>query len=63
MSPWCGTDELYIKYHDEEWEVPVHNDKKPDDSYIHPALKILFFNYSLSFLNLDIILNIIFPKS
>ena len=26
--PWCGSDELYIKYHDEEWGVPVHDDKK-----------------------------------
>ncbi len=26
--PWCGTDELYIKYHDEEWGVPVHDDQK-----------------------------------
>jgi DNA-3-methyladenine glycosylase I len=26
--PWCGTDELYVKYHDEEWGVPVHDDKK-----------------------------------
>ena len=26
--PWCGNDELYIKYHDEEWGVPVHDDKK-----------------------------------
>ncbi|GFZ32739.1 DNA-3-methyladenine glycosylase I [Clostridium zeae] len=25
---WCGNDELYIKYHDEEWGVPVHDDKK-----------------------------------
>lgn len=25
---WCGTDPLYVKYHDEEWGVPVHNDKK-----------------------------------
>lgn len=25
---WCGTDELYIKYHDEEWGVPVHDDRK-----------------------------------
>lgn len=24
---WCGTDSLYIKYHDEEWGVPVKNDK------------------------------------
>ncbi len=26
--PWPGKDELYIKYHDEEWGVPVHDDKK-----------------------------------
>lgn len=24
---WAGTDELYIKYHDEEWGKPVTNDK------------------------------------
>lgn len=24
---WCGNDELYVKYHDEEWGVPVHDDK------------------------------------
>ena len=26
--PWCGIDELYVKYHDEEWGVPVYDDKK-----------------------------------
>lgn len=26
--PWCGTNELYVKYHDEEWGVPVHEDRK-----------------------------------
>jgi DNA-3-methyladenine glycosylase I len=26
--PWCGDDELYVKYHDEEWGVPVHDDRK-----------------------------------
>lgn len=26
--PWPGKDELYIKYHDEEWGVPVHDDRK-----------------------------------
>jgi len=26
--PWCGTDPLYVKYHDEEWGVPVHEDRK-----------------------------------
>ena len=24
---WCGTNPLYIKYHDEEWGVPVKDDK------------------------------------
>jgi len=24
---WCGTDPLYVKYHDEEWGVPVHDDR------------------------------------
>lgn len=26
--PWCGIDPLYIRYHDEEWGVPVHDDRK-----------------------------------
>ena len=25
--PWCENDELYIRYHDEEWGVPIHSDK------------------------------------
>ena len=25
---WCGTDPLYIKYHDEEWGVPLHDDRR-----------------------------------
>ena len=25
---WCGTDPLYIRYHDEEWGVPVHDDRR-----------------------------------
>ncbi len=24
---WCGTDEIYVAYHDEEWGVPVHDDR------------------------------------
>ena len=24
---WCGEDSLYVKYHDEEWGVPVKDDK------------------------------------
>lgn len=25
---WCGSDPLYVIYHDEEWGVPVHDDRK-----------------------------------
>lgn len=32
MSPercaWCGTDPLYLRYHDEEWGVPVYDDHR-----------------------------------
>ena len=24
---WCGSDALYITYHDEEWGVPAHDDR------------------------------------
>lgn len=24
---WCGSDPLYVKYHDEEWGVPVYDDQ------------------------------------
>ena len=25
---WCGEDPLYVKYHDEEWGVPEHDDQR-----------------------------------
>ncbi len=25
---WCGEDLLYMKYHDEEWGVPLHDDRQ-----------------------------------
>ena len=25
---WAGSEEIYIKYHDEEWGVPTHDDKE-----------------------------------
>ena len=25
---WAGTDPLYVAYHDEEWGVPLHDDRK-----------------------------------
>jgi len=24
---WCGDDPLYVRYHDDEWGVPSHNDR------------------------------------
>ena len=24
---WCGTDPLYVQYHDEEWGIPSHDDQ------------------------------------
>jgi DNA-3-methyladenine glycosylase I len=26
--PWCGSDPLYVAYHDEEWGVPVHDPRQ-----------------------------------
>ena len=25
---WCGSDPLYVAYHDDEWGVPVHDDQR-----------------------------------
>ena len=25
---WCGSDPLYIAYHDDEWGIPVHDDRR-----------------------------------
>ena len=25
---WCGSDPLYVAYHDEEWGVPAHDDRR-----------------------------------
>ena len=26
--PWAGSDPLYVRYHDEEWGVPSHDDRR-----------------------------------
>ncbi len=26
--PWCGDEPLYVRYHDEEWGVPLRDDKR-----------------------------------
>ena len=26
--PWCGDDPLYVEYHDGEWGIPVHDDRR-----------------------------------
>ena len=25
--PWCGTDEIYVAYHDEEWGIPEYDSR------------------------------------
>ncbi len=36
---WCGEDELYVKYHDEEWGVPVKDDQKMFEVLILESLQ------------------------
>ncbi|MFN3884909.1 MAG: DNA-3-methyladenine glycosylase I, partial [Rhodocyclaceae bacterium] len=26
--PWCGDDPLYVAYHDTEWGVPCHDERR-----------------------------------
>ena len=26
--PWCGSDPLYLAYHDQEWGVPLHDEQR-----------------------------------
>ena len=26
--PWCGSDPLYVAYHDEEWGRPIHDERR-----------------------------------
>jgi DNA-3-methyladenine glycosylase I len=45
--PWCGTDPLYIAYHDEEWGVPVY-----DDSTLFEFLLLETFQAGLSWITI-----------
>lgn len=44
---WCGTDELYQKYHDEEWGRPVY-----DDETIFEFLVLESFQAGLSWITI-----------
>ncbi len=37
--PWCGSDPLYVKYHDEEWGVPVHDERQHFEFLILEAMQ------------------------
>ncbi|WP_367114669.1 DNA-3-methyladenine glycosylase I [Thiohalocapsa sp.] len=26
--PWCGTDPLYVAYHDDQWGVPLYDERR-----------------------------------
>lgn len=32
--PWCGTDPEYVRYHDQEWGVPVHEERQLFESLV-----------------------------
>src|SRR5206468_6522158 len=44
---WCGEDPLYCEYHDREWGVPVHDDRK-----IFEMLTLEGFQAGLSWINI-----------
>ncbi|CAM3318148.1 DNA-3-methyladenine glycosylase I [Aequorivita lipolytica] len=44
---WCGTDELYVKYHDQEWGLPVK-----DDATFFEFLLLETFQAGLSWLTI-----------
>jgi DNA-3-methyladenine glycosylase I len=39
--PWClkGNEKIYIDYHDKEWGIPVHNDKKLFEAIVLDAFQ------------------------
>lgn len=44
---WCGTDPLYVEYHDTEWGVPVY-----DDSVFYEFLLLESFQAGLSWITI-----------
>ncbi|OGR19586.1 MAG: DNA-3-methyladenine glycosylase [Desulfobacterales bacterium GWB2_56_26] len=34
---WCGDDPLYVAYHDHDWGVPVHDDRKLFEMFVLEA--------------------------
>ena len=44
---WCGTDPLYVAYHDEEWGVPVY-----DDAALFEFLLLETFQAGLSWITI-----------
>jgi len=45
--PWCGSDSLYVAYHDKEWGVPVY-----DDAILFEFLILESFQAGLSWLTI-----------
>ncbi len=44
---WCGNDEAYVRYHDQEWGIPVH-----DDARLFEKLCLEGFQAGLSWLTI-----------
>jgi 3-methyladenine DNA glycosylase Tag len=40
--PWAGADPLYLRYHDEEWGVPSHDDRKRGFTFVGSTICYAF---------------------
>ena len=38
---WMGDDELMLRYHDEEWGVPVHENRAAQKSFVQESVSQL----------------------
>ena len=49
---WCGTDPLYVRYHDEEWGRPPMEDGRLDDRRLFEKVCLEGFQSGLSWLTI-----------
>ena len=53
---WCGTDELYVKYHDQEWGKLVTDDKTLFEFLVLESAQAGFLEKERGIVKLSIIL-------
>jgi len=40
----CSNNELYVKYYDEEWGIPVHDDRKHFEFLVLESVALSIYN-------------------